>query len=207
MIYGFSVNFLLNVLGKGITLVRTVFILRTVTKYIFKYYDMKFYTTLVLLFSFFIGNAQIEIFGDAQAYLEAFVIQDFDTLSTMTYDNVVELAGGRDYFVADQKAEFKQSNTQGLTYVSANIMEFDIEDIYTVGEELHAVIPHDVIITVDDKKYRSISYLLGISTNEGDKWKFINLKKYNLASLKLYVPSLPDSFNIPETVPFAELRD
>jgi len=168
---------------------------------------MKFFSTIVLLFCFLVSNAQIEIFGDTQAYLNAFVNKNTDSLTMMTYENIVEMAGGKEFFEKDVNFDFEQTKAQGLEYLSANIMQFNVESIYPVLNELHALVPHDIIVKIGNKQYRSTTHILAISNDGGSNWKFVNLSKYTVESLKIYVPNLPDGFVIPESIPFEELRN
>lgn len=173
---------------------------------------MKYLSALIFSLFMFTAHTQIsmdavqaEISKSAQAYLDAFVKRDFDVMAELTNKNIIDMGGGVQFFISDMVAELEQTTASGLKYISASIMSNDHKP-YAVEEELHVVVPHDMIVTVNGNKYRSTSHILGTSSDDGSTWSYVNLNKYSTKSLQVYIPSIQDDFEIPRATPFEELR-
>jgi len=161
--------------------------------------------TLLFLFATSFGHSQETLINDAQHYLNAFVENDYESLSSLTHRNIVDAAGGEDFYIKNIKEGVLQTTNQGLNYLSASVMVQNMEP-YSVGKELHAIVPHDIIVAVGKQKFRAIDHILAVSLDDGASWQFVMLGKYSEESLRKYIPNLPKAFKIINATPFEELR-
>jgi hypothetical protein len=66
------------------------------------------------------------------------------------------------------------------------------------GEELFAVIPTSTVVRFDKMKVKLKSYLLGISRDDGVKWKFVDgAGMTDVERRKKLLPNLPESLKLP----------
>lgn len=148
------------------------------------------------------GQSQVEnLFRDAKEFNQAYLENDFDKFTSLMIPSIVELAGGHDIMVKVSKEQFKTMTSEGMEFVS--IKPLKPGKIMLAGEDLHAILPQEVITKLGKDKYKRTAYYLASSNDDGDSWTFIDLDPYDSESIKTFVPSFTGDLEIPE-IEYAE---
>jgi len=133
----------------------------------------------------------VALVEQAQSYTDAVVASDFSTIADLTHGDIINMGGGIDYLVFDLKAEKKTLTEQGLSYTSSEVGSHP--EFYKSEEELQTIIPVKYYLTLNSKKVESWVNLFASSTDKGITWKFVNLEKFDEASLREFVKNVsPD---------------
>ncbi len=126
----------------------------------------------------------------------AFMNEQYDLLLDYTYPKIFEIAGGRDVMkelIVQMLGELK---TQGVIIDSAKVGEPG--EIYTAGNELHAVISQYIYMTIPGGKLSSESSLLAISTDKGSRWYYIDIKQLTPELKAEFFPDFNEALIVPE---------
>ena len=131
----------------------------------------------------------------ANNYVNAVVSKDYQQVVALTHSDIVEMGGGEDYLMKDLKTQTLNLENQGLKYVSAEVGSHP-EFLESEGE-LQCVVPVKYFLDMNSKKVEAWSNLLAVSKDEGNTWKFVNLDKFDDASLKDFVKNISADFVFP----------
>ncbi len=131
----------------------------------------------------------------ANNYVNAVVSKDYQQVVTLTHNDIVEMGGGEDFLMKDLKTQTLNLENQGLKYVSAEVGSHP-EFLESEGE-LQCVIPVKYFLDLNTKKVEAWSNLLAVSGDEGLTWKFVNLDKFDDASLRDFVKNISSDFVFP----------
>lgn len=108
----------------------------------------------------------------AQEITNATVKGDYEKLADLTHPEVVKLAGGRKKMIDGMKLESAQIKAEGFELIS--IATGDVKQIARVENEIFAVVMIEMVINSSNTKSRGGSSLIGISSDNGATWKFVN---------------------------------
>jgi hypothetical protein len=128
----------------------------------------------------------------AQATLKG----DWNKVLDSTYPGVVKQAGGREKMLDLMKRTTEQMKTKGFAFRSAQIG--DTAQVVTVGDKRFAVVPLSLVMKAPRGTIAIKSFLLGISTDKGKTWTFINGDKAHDEAVKKMLPDLPASLKLPD---------
>jgi len=124
----------------------------------------------------------------AGQYAEAVVSGDYNKVADYTHADIIDMGGGLDYLIFDLKAEHQSLTQQGLAYTGSEIGNHP--EFYTSEGELQTVIPIKYFLSLNSQKVESWVNLFAVSTDEGTSWKFVNLEKFDEASLREFVKNV-----------------
>jgi len=128
---------------------------------------------------------------------DATVEGDFETLLSHTYDSAVEVMGGFDKGVALARATMKQMKDGGVVFRKFEIGEPG--DFHARDGRIFVLLPTRVEMTIPNGTAASDSYLLGISTDDGASWKFVDGAGLKAPKArKAILPPLPPDLKLPE---------
>lgn len=148
-------------------------------------------------------NAALQ--SNTQAYLNAYIEQDVNTLLKYTHPNIIDMGGGEEYLVKDIAGELEMIKNQGLKYIGGEVMEAN--NNFELNGEKFFLIPHSWLVEIGGKSYKSVAYVLGVTSDDGMTWSFINVNKYNAKNLATYIPGFDDSIEFPTASPFEQIFD
>lgn len=120
-------------------------------------------------------------------YRDAVLSEDIDQLIALTHPNIIKLAGGQEFvhnsFLEDTKMYHEMQ-------LRLDKMQTKGESkIIKSGEELHALVPYvKEFITVDGSNYKEENFYLAASVDMGMTWTFVDMKKYDSESIRVFVP-------------------
>jgi hypothetical protein len=143
------------------------------------------------------AQSQVEnIMRDANTYNKAYLDKDFETYTQMTIPSIVNLAGGFEIMTKVSKEHYKTMLSGGMKFIS--ITPLKPSKIMLGGDDLHAILPQEVVTLLGDDKYKRTAYFLASSSDEGDSWTFADLEPYDSESIKIFVPSFTGELEIPK---------
>jgi hypothetical protein len=124
------------------------------------------------------------------------VSQNFTTLAKYTHPKVIEMLGGEAGMVERMTAEVSRMREEGFRIASATIG--DAEEPRTVGGKMISMVPQTVVIMGPGVKITQEGTLLGVSTNGGDTWVFVDLAVINEAQFAQVFPDLAGDVKLPD---------
>lgn len=133
-------------------------------------------------------KTQAEVIG------EATLQGDFAKVVEFTHPRLIETFGNKEKLLASIKSEFEQIKKEGFAFESYKIE--NASEIKTVEKDLFAILPMILTIKIPDgRKARQESALIGISSDNGANWKFIN--SVNQETFKLLFPKAAEVITLP----------
>ena len=131
---------------------------------------------------------------------DAFVRKDFGKVSDMTYPKVVQSSGGRDQMVSLLAQGVAEQEAAGgfLLSSTAGAPTQIVED----SGSIYAVIPTTLKIKTPDGTFQASGCLIGISTDNGKNWTFVDAGGKKPNEIKTVLPEVADKLQLPkETEP------
>ena len=131
----------------------------------------------------------------ADSYAKAVAAGDYVRVAELTHQDIVKMGGGADFIISDLKAEGDQLTSQGFKYVSTEVGTHP--EFLKSNTELQTVVPIKYYLNFQGKEVEAWSNLFACSTDEGVTWKFVNLEKFDDASLREFVSNVSTDFVFP----------
>ncbi len=131
----------------------------------------------------------------AQEVNDAFGRRDFGRMVDLTYPKVIELAGGRDKMVAALAKGLKEMESEGVTVLSSTAAA-PIQIVH-VSNWIYAVVPTTLKVKAKDGTFQTESSMIGISSDDGAHWTFIDAGGKDHKELKNLLPVSYDSLKLP----------
>ncbi len=167
---------------------------------------------ICLLFIVFVAALSVQaqdiksaLTTNTQEYLNAYIEEDVNTILKYTHPNIIEMGGGEEYLVKDIAGELEMIKTQGLKYIGAEVM--DVDNNFELHGEKFFLVPHSWLVEIGGNSYKSVTYVLASTADEGMTWSFINVSKYNAKNLAVYIPGFDESIEFPTASPFEQIFD
>lgn len=102
---------------------------------------------------------------------DAILKDDLAKVIDTTYPGVVKSMGGRERAIELSQEAMKQIKAKGLEITGCKLG--DPGEFYPEGENLFVIIPTENEMTFAKGKILSKSYLLGVSSDKGQTWTFV----------------------------------
>ncbi|TFF30429.1 hypothetical protein [Mucilaginibacter psychrotolerans] len=155
---------------------------------------------LLLLLPFSTLHAQDTAVVKHQANLiaQATFKGDYETVIAYTHFRLVAMSGGKEKLRQLITERMKELKDQGITGFSGTIGTPG--KFYLAGNELHCLLPEDIILTTSVGRYLSRSYLLGVSSDKGKNWTFLDVGSMSADILHQLLPNFNDDLKIPPPV-------
>jgi hypothetical protein len=130
----------------------------------------------------------------------AYLAEDFDTVADATIPKVVELIGGRAKMLASLQKGARDLKDRRIAMESFRVGE--AREVVESGKELYVIVPCSIVVQRPDAKVTTSSYLLGVSSDAGKTWTFIDGAGVTEENLKQIVPNFPfDKLKLPAKTP------
>lgn len=171
----------------------------------------QFTFSILLMFAAFVsfGQAEAETADDvhtaSQKYLDLLLSDDFATLAEMTYPSIVAMGGGIEYFIENAKADKEQLKDSGL--ITKEVVVQTAGDPIATKDGIIILVPYKWNVTFGSGLFTSTAYILASTKDDGKTWTFVNLQKHTSESLRIFLPQIPEDFEVPMATPFEELRN
>lgn len=131
----------------------------------------------------------------AQKCIDATISGDVEKLADLTHPKVIEKAGGREAMIEKVRKGMADLKDQGFNF-DAGTVEAP-KAIREADGKAYAVVPTTINISFDKGTLKAQSYLLGVSSDDGKTWTFLDGSPGPEAIRKL-LPDIPEALELPE---------
>ena len=125
---------------------------------------------------------------------QAFINGDYKTVAYYTYPEIVKMMGGESKMKQTLAKLVSDMNVKGMMFNS--ITFGDVSKIVKSGNELQCTIPQHTEIKLLSGRAISTSILIGISTDGGSNWTFIDTSDKDITTIKRLLPNLSSAIVI-----------
>jgi hypothetical protein len=133
----------------------------------------------------------------AQEIGEAIKAEDYAKVIDLTYSKVVETMGGREKMIDALKDGMKELKEKGFKFRSLEVGEPG--EILSEGSNTFVVVPTTTEMMAPGGKIVVKSYLLGISTDGGKAWTFVDGNGIGTVEKREQIlPKLPEKLKLPD---------
>jgi hypothetical protein len=150
---------------------------------------MSIYTCLIA------QDHKAKIKQTAQLLLAATLKEDYSTTLDYTYPKFLQLHGGKDSVLNTIKEGLRKMEEQNMKLVIESGHFGEPSDEVKVDSLIYCVIPEKLRIKINGSTYITTSSLIGISSDNGNSWTF--LEGASRLGLKSLLPGI-DKLNIPD---------
>jgi hypothetical protein len=133
--------------------------------------------------------------AQAQEVNDAFRRRDFARIIDLTYPRVVEASGGRDRMISALAKGMKEMETEGVTVLSSTAGA-PTQIVHASGS-IYAVLPTTLKVKAQDGIFQTEGSMIGISSNGGASWTFIDAGGKDQKELRSILPDAVDKLNLP----------
>jgi hypothetical protein len=142
----------------------------------------------------------------AKTVAKAVLDEDYGKVADLTHPKVVDIMGGREKMIEQTKAVMKALKDQGIEIKSHTVGKAG-EPVID-GKTAYLVIPTSLVLTANGMKIGTESYLLGMTTDRGKSWVFVDGAGMDRPEIRDKVfPSLPEGLKLPEKKPPSIIKD
>ena len=125
---------------------------------------------------------------------DAFARKDFARVVDLTYPKVIEMLGGRDQMIASITREMKDMEAQGVVYLSSSAGV--PTQVIQISGTIYAVLPNTLKMKATDGVFQAESNMIGVSSDGGATWKFIDAGGKNSSELQSILPNVAAQLNL-----------
>ena len=141
------------------------------------------------------ANMTETVKGLVKKVMNATVEGNYRLVLDMTHPKVLEMMGGKEKAIQEVEKSMKMIKEQGFTFKLQEIGEPAI----VKGDKDHfSATSFTLIMTGRGKKITAKSAIIGVSSDAGKSWKFINLDGKGEAGARTIIPDLPNTLVIPK---------
>ena len=133
--------------------------------------------------------------AQAQEVNDAFGRRDFARMVDLTYPKVIEAAGGRDKMVSALAKGMKEMEAEGVVVLSSTAGA-PTQIVHASGS-IYAVLPTTLKVKAQDGVFQTESSMIGISSDNGATWTFIDAGGKDQNQLKNLLPDAASKLNLP----------
>ena len=121
--------------------------------------------------------------------------KDYKTFAKYTYPAIVKMIGGEDKMAQKLKKSFEQMESQGISFTNCSIETPTL--FVRCKNEIQCTITENIEMKVPQGRLVTKSTLIGISSDNGATWTFIDTQGKDVKNLRLNLPNLCESLIIP----------
>jgi hypothetical protein len=131
----------------------------------------------------------------AQEVNDAFRRRDFARMVDLTYPKVIEAAGGRDKMVSALAKGMREMEAEGVVVLSSTAGA-PTQIVHASGS-IYAVLPTTLKVKAQDGIFQTESSMIGISSDSGATWTFIDAGGKDQNQLKNLLPDAASKLSLP----------
>jgi hypothetical protein len=136
-----------------------------------------------------------QVRAKAQECADAMLSGDYGKVADLSHPKVVQEIGGKQKMIDTLKTGVAQMKAQQFALVSYKAQA--PPEILGSGSDRMAVLPTAMEMTTPTGKLKQKSYLLGISSDGGRNWTFVDGSEMTAEKLKFVVPNPPNDLKLP----------
>jgi hypothetical protein len=133
--------------------------------------------------------------AQAEETQNALVKGDYGKIADLTHPKVIEELGGREKMIEITKQGLDAIKAGGVEIKSVKVLEPSVPVKSEKAVWIH--VPFDLEMKAPGKRISARGGLIGVSTDNGKTWKFIDTS-LGRDALKKFVPDMPDKLEIPK---------
>ncbi|HRO41432.1 MAG TPA: hypothetical protein PL009_01265 [Flavipsychrobacter sp.] len=160
--------------------------------------NMRYLLTSILMLLCFAATAQSTIKEQAEKMGAALIGKDYKTFVTFTHPTIIKEMGGTEKMAA---AIEKQMKGMEQTAQILSISYDEPSSVVKEGNELQCTVPQTMILKTPQGKILTKSTLIGISTNGGAHWYFVDAGERDINAVKASLPNVSRKLELPTPVP------
>jgi hypothetical protein len=155
------------------------------------------YASFYLLLAFSACGSEIseQAKRNAQECANSVVSADYDTLVRFTHPRIIEMMGGKENMIKAVKDSISQMKSKGVDFVSATVG--DAGNQINVDDLIVFTIPQKIVLKAPTARITQESFLLGISSDKGVTWVFLDLGPITEEQFKETFPELSGKVAMP----------
>src|ERR1044072_389272 len=143
--------------------------------------------------------------AQAKEISDALLRKDFDRLMDLTFPKVLEVGGGREKMMAQARNEMKETEAQGVTVLSSTVSE-PTQIIHDAGS-IYAVVVNTLKLKARDGVFQTESTLIGVSSDNGANWTFVDASGSDTGELKKILPAVANQLKLPPDKPAVKISN
>jgi hypothetical protein len=151
---------------------------------------------LSVISAFAASEASKKVSAEAQTCADALIKAEYETFARYTHPKVVEMMGGKEKMIELLRAGVDQMKEKGIKF--ADMTAGEAEEPRVVGDLVISIVPQTLVMKSPDMKIIQESSLLGISSDKGKTWSFIELGTITQEQFNTVFPDLADHVKIPK---------
>jgi hypothetical protein len=133
--------------------------------------------------------------AQAKEMNDAFARKDYERFADLTYPKVVEMVGGRDQMLKGIPQQLKEMEAEGVVLLSSTSGS-PTQFVHDSGS-IYAVLPTTLKAKAKDGIFQSEGSMIGISSDGGTNWTFIDASGKDHGELKTLLGNVVDRLNLP----------
>ena len=133
--------------------------------------------------------------SQARAFVKASEKGDFEAKLDLTHPKFIKMMGGRESALKRMKKEFDGLTNGGYIFDSSKVEP--AMDLRQTKDGLFCLVPYTSRMKVQSKNFSVKAMLLGMSTDDGKKWTFLEAANGEQFVRRL-LPEVPDSLKLPK---------
>jgi len=130
----------------------------------------------------------------SQELMDAVAQKNYAKIVDLTYPKVIEVGGGREKLLAATTDEVKSMEAEGVIIISSTTSP-PSQILHDAGA-IFAVVPVTTKVKATGGTFQTEGSLIGISSDGGANWTFVDATGKDQTELKMVLPNL-DKLNIP----------
>jgi hypothetical protein len=143
--------------------------------------------------------------NQARKMADGFIKGETEAILDAMYPRALELIGGREKMLATIKKGMKEMKAEGTTFHSFRVTAPD--KLYRAKNDVLSIVPEVVVMRTAKGKLQQDSFLLGISSDKGRSWKFIDGAGIQKNDVRSIIPHFPDGLELPKLPPPRLVKD
>jgi hypothetical protein len=162
---------------------------------------MRRIVAIPLIFASFVARADDKIdvakgVEQAKAMSKAFFEEDYAKVVDATHPKLVEILGGKEKWLDTMKSDVQKVKDMGVKFKVPSVGKPG--DPVVDGKTAYLIIPTSMEMTTPDETIISESYLLGMTTDAGKTWVFVDGVGISHQVIRdMIFPKLPDGLKLP----------
>jgi hypothetical protein len=139
--------------------------------------------------------ASKQLQAQAEECGNAFIKGEYGRLVDCTLPKLVELVGGREKMVELVRRDVEQGKAEGFEPLSST--HSAPTQVLRVGGQTYAVLPYKLRVRAPKEILVSDSFMIGVSNDGGQTWKFLSADSADDARLKVLIPDAAGKLKLP----------
>ncbi|MEO3404679.1 hypothetical protein AAFN85_12305 [Mucilaginibacter sp. CAU 1740] len=131
----------------------------------------------------------------ANAMAQSMIKGDYKTIVNYTYPKAVQLAGGKEKMINLIATGVQQMKNASITFESVTVG--DPGKFYKAGNEIHCLLPENLIMSSPKGRLAMHSHLLAVSSDGGKNWSFLDMNNSSTDKVRQLIPNFNPELKIP----------